>query len=985
MRRHPDLDQAVALTHRPLPAQRRAIEAPLGPVLVIAGPGAGKTYCLIQRISHLARVHRIPAQRICAVTFTNKAAEEIAGRLRDTLDREGEAVTRGTLHWLCAGILRDHPAPVGLRPGFGIADEPYQLSVLARLGVWKKRRRQILTLFGRRRLQGRELHGRDEQLFQRYIGALRDRNVVDFDDLIGLTDELLLRDAAAAREIAGQWDYVLVDEGQDLDPTQYAILKRLAAGHRNLFVVGDDEQSIFSWRGAEPAVLRRFQDEFGIAEPIVLDKNRRCSHQIFETARRLVAENPSLFAKELSADRGSEHEVLAYSFPDDDREAAWILADLAADRARTGRSFGEYALLYRTHEVGSRLEQRFLRAGVPCRLAHGRAVADDEVIAHVTACVRLMLEPDDAAAQDALAGLVLPEQLLEQLRTEAMAGGVVDSVRAYARKAPRGDPDAKKAWRLVYQVENLAALRRSHTTLAGVVPALLVQRVGKYQNVLEERYQELIDPAQHPEASRLAERLAGALAADGRIWLAPARGVEVPLRGMLLATGYAGARYLDRDAQPQLADLQISPDDAGAGGLAVTAFKALQLLHARDFEAGFGDYVAFDLETTDLDADICDIVELGAVRVRNGEPVDEFRALLKGARHISPRATAVHGYRDEDVQDAPPLADVWPEFLRFVGRDVLVAHNAQEFDVPVLRRAARGLEGLERLTFFDTYPLARSLWHDSARLGDLALRFGIDSGRAHHALDDARTLARVFTRLGQQRLKRARTATLTNLLDYVGLGIALETGAGGAEEAEEAGDRPALFEVAAPFALGRYSECLEWYVQERERLARADLPALDQVIERLGGRGRMERLRAEPDPVRRYPAAMARLEALMEASGADTLDESIRQFLERVALSTSEGPEVAPDRVNLLTLHATKGLEFDCVYVVGAEDGQLPGARPGREVMRHEVEEARRLLYVGMTRARDRLVLTRAFERGGLPGGGNRLLDEMGLKPVYVE
>jgi len=969
---------------RPLPAQRRAIEAPLGPLLVIAGPGAGKTYCLIQRIAHLIRVHRIPPQRICAVTFTNKAAEEIAGRLRETLDHDAEAVTRGTLHWLCAGILRDHAKAAGLRPGFGIADEPYQLSVLARLGVWKKRRRQLLTLFGRRRLQGRPLHGRDEQLFQRYVGALRERNMVDFDDLIGLTDELFQRRPAVADQVAGRWDYVLVDEGQDLDPTQYAILKRLASGHRNLFVVGDDEQSIFSWRGAEPAVLRRFQEEFGLTAPIVLDKNRRCSHQIFETARRLVAGNPNLFEKALSAERSSEHEVLAYGFTDPAAEANWILADLAADRARSGRSFGGYAVLYRTHEVGAELEQRFLRAAVPCRLAHGRALADDEVIAHVTACVRLMLDPDDPVAQEALAALVLPEQLLEQLRAEGAQSGFVAAVRVFARKAPRSDPDTKKAWRFVYQVENLAALRQAHATLAGVVPELLVQRVGKYRNVLEERYEELTDPAAHAQACRLAQRLAGALAADGRMWLAPARGVEVALRGMLLAAGYPGVGYLDRDAAPQLADVQVTPDDAGTGGLAVTVFKALQLLHARDFESGFKNYVAFDLETTDLDADICDIVELGAVRVRDGQPVEEFRTLLKGARPISPRATAVHGYRDEDVVEAPALADVWPRFLAFVGRDVLVAHNAQEFDVPVLRRAARGLERLDRLTFFDTYPLARSLWRDSARLGDLALRFGIEAGRAHHALDDARTLAQVFSRLGQQRLKRARTATLTNLLDYVGLGLALETGIEGIDGIGT-GDRTALFEVASSFALGRYSECLEWYAQERERFARGDLPALDQVIERLGGRERMERLRAEPDPARRYPAAMARLEALMEASAADTLEEAIRRFLERVALSTSEGPDVAPDRVNLLTLHATKGLEFDCVYVVGAEDGQLPGGRPGHEVMRGEIEESRRLLYVGMTRARDRLVLTRTRERGGLPGGGNRFLDEMALKPVYVD
>jgi superfamily I DNA/RNA helicase len=195
-----------------------------------------------------------------------------------------------------------------------------------------------------------------------------------------------------------------------------------------------------------------------------------------------------------------------------------------------------------------------------------------------------------------------------------------------------------------------------------------------------------------------------------------------------------------------------------------------------------------------------------------------------------------------------------------------------------------------------------------------------------------------------------------------------------------------LFDLAAGYTLGRFTECLEVYQSERERLGAAGLPTVEEVIACFpGGQRRREQLRAEPDPARRYPASMARLDALLKDSEAATLEEGIRRLLERVTLSTSEGPEVAPDRVNLLTLHATKGLEFDCVYVVGVEDGQLPGLKPGREVMRHEVEEARRLLYVGMTRARDRLVLTRARERRGVPGGGNRFLDEMGLRALTPE
>jgi superfamily I DNA/RNA helicase len=964
---------------RPLPAQRRAIEAPLGPTLVIAGPGAGKTFCLIHRIEHLIKVHRVPPHAICAVTFTNKAAEEIAQRLQAVLDHAADTVTRGTLHWLCAGILRDYPEAAGLRPGFGIADEQYQLSVLARLGVWKKRRKQLLTLFGRWRLQQHRPTPEDERIFQRYIAALRQRNVVDFDDLIGLTDQLFQRHPEVADQVASRWTYVLVDEGQDLDPTQYAVLKRLAQGHRNLFVVGDDEQSIFTWRGAAPEILRRFQDEFAIGEPIVLDRNRRCSHQIFETARRLLAANPSLFDKQLSADRTSPHEVRAFGFADEMDEAEWILKDLRADAERWGRSWGDYALLYRTHADGDVLEQHFVAAGVPCRLAAGRAAGEDEVIGHVAACLRLMLDPDDPVAQEALALRVLPEPLVEQLRSEA-ADGLVAAVRGFARRGSRADPDTRRAWRFIRQIENLQALRRAHTTLKSVVPQLLVQRVGKYKNVLEERYDELTDPAEHAAARRLADRLKAALAADGRIWLKPAGGVETALRGMLLAQGYSGVGYLTPGAELLLGDLELGPEDAGPGGLALTLFKALQLVHSADLAPGFADYVAFDLETTDLDSEICDVVELAAVRVRGGEPVDQFQVLVRGERRISPRATAVHGYTDQDVIGAPGLSQVWPDFVAFAGHDVLVAHNGQRFDVPVLRRLAGHLPGFDALTFFDTYPLAKSLFRDSARLGDLATRLQVEAGRAHHALDDARTLAGVFAQLSRKQMVRARTASLTNLLDYLGLGLALEP------DARRDGEGAVLFDIAAAYTLGRYTECLEVYRAERERLGAAGLPTVEEVVARFpGGQRRLEQLRTQPDPARRYPTSMARLDALLKDSEGATLDEGIRRLLERVTLSTSEGPEVAPDRVNLLTLHATKGLEFDCVYVAGVEDGQLPGLRPGRETMRHEVEEARRLLYVGMTRARDRLVLTRARERRGVPSGGNRFLDEMGLKAVTPE
>jgi superfamily I DNA/RNA helicase len=218
---------------------------------------------------------------------------------------------------------------------------------------------------------------------------------------------------------------------------------------------------------------------------------------------------------------------------------------------------------------------------------------------------------------------------------------------------------------------------------------------------------------------------------------------------------------------------------------------------------------------------------------------------------------------------------------------------------------------------------------------------------------------------------------LVSVLDYLGLALALEPRT---QEGVGSGERDVLFKIAHRYTLGRYSDALAFYEMERDRAGGVAAPPVDEVIQRLGGRALMTRLRAEPDPAQRYPAAVARLRALMdEPSPPGPLDESIDRLLERVALSTSDGIAVAPDRVNLLTLHSTKGLEFSSVYIVGVEDYQIPGYRESTENRQAEIQEARRLLYVGMTRARQRLVLTRVERRFGMDAGGSSFLEAMEL------
>jgi superfamily I DNA/RNA helicase/DNA polymerase III epsilon subunit-like protein len=963
------------MSFEPTFQQRRAIESPLGPVLVLAGPGAGKTYCLICRIQHLIQRFDLEPRRILAVTFTNMAAEEIASRLHESSGPGRERVTRGTLHALCFKILRDFAARCGLRSGFGIADQDYQLSLLKRLRVPEKRRAELLSRFGLYRLQGRPLGERALELLARYQERLRAHNLVDFDDLVVLTERLLRTDPAAAAELRARWDYLLIDEFQDLSPVQYGVLRHLAETHRNIFGVGDDEQSIFSWAGSDPHIIQRFRDDFDLGQPIVLDQNCRCSVQIFESAKRLIACNPRLFEKRIEAVRNSVFDVVVQTFKTEQEEAEWLIEDVLRDREESGLGWGDYALLYRSHRLGRYLEESLVRAGIPCRLAQGHALGDDKIVRWVLSSLQVIQAPEDPIRLGILAAHALPPAVRQEVQRAFVKGkDLVANLRIFAASRSRGDADSRRVWRLIYHLENLRGMARSHHSLAGLVDELLTRPIGIGRNPLEERHHDLSDPVSYPGAAFLASQLNRAVALRQRVWVEAADGLDIPLVAMLRAGGITDVRRVLAGDQPGDSDLVLRVGD-GTGGWALRLFKALQLVHTASLKSDFDDFVAFDIETSDFDIETCEIVEIAAVRVRKRMVVERFHSMVACCRPITRRATEVHGYTDADLCLAPSLAEVWTRFRAFVGDDILIAHNGQEFDVPVLRRVCEGLFGLDDLVFYDTLPLARSLIDGSARLTELALRFNVEIGRAHHAFDDAYMLAGIVPALNELRMRRARRISSINLLDQLGLAMALEVNPAPSEE------EGVFREISRPFTLGRYSDCLESYALELSQ-SQPGAPSLEEVVERLGGRALMERLRAERPVAERYPVAIERLRALVQSSTGMTLFQQIDDLLSRAALSTSAGAETDPNRVNLLTLHSTKGLEFSRVYVVGVENHQLPGWKVLEENAEEEIQEARRLLYVGMTRAKDRLVLTRADRRSGVGMGGSLFLTEAGLLEV---
>jgi DNA polymerase III epsilon subunit-like protein len=469
---------------------------------------------------------------------------------------------------------------------------------------------------------------------------------------------------------------------------------------------------------------------------------------------------------------------------------------------------------------------------------------------------------------------------------------------------------------------------------------------------------------------RLTARLRAARDRHAEIWMPRMGGIEIALKGMLGSLGFT----VRLAGEPGADCVRIGPDDVPSVGIALGVFKAVQLLEMTDAAAAFTDFTAVDLETTDRDTSTCEVLEIAAVRVRGGKIVAKFDSLVKPRGPIAPGATETHGIRAVDVATASPFEDIWPKVRAFCGDDVIVAHNGYEFDFRILSRVVRAMGKRFDLCTYDTLPLARDLYPTSRKLVDLARNFGIPTGRSHRALDDTLTLARIVLALDEVKRSRARKTALVNLLDQLGIALALS------DEESLCAEARMFRQITRAFALGRYSTCLEMY--EHEQGDDITIPAADELIDRLGGAALMIKIRADRTADERYPAAMLRLRRLIAEIPEVPLHEQLALFLQRAVLSRWDGHEPDRARVNLLTLHSTKGLEFSRVYVVGVEDAQLPGGSPSAGPKADEIEEARRLLYVGMTRTKERLVLTRSAMRGGKPTRGHQFLDEMGLSPV---
>ncbi len=396
------------------PQQCQAVTAPDGPLLVLAGPGSGKTRVLTHRAAYLVTQQNVYPWRIMAVTFTNKAAREMRDRLVELLgaSRAGELML-GTFHAICARILRREASNVGINRDYVIFDTSDQLNVaqqaIRELNLDDKKYRPTAILNAISRAKN-ELIGPQEytpqsyyeevvrRVYERYQAILRANNAFDFDDLIMAVTHLFDERAEVLKRYQERYRYVMVDEFQDTNMAQYVLVLQLTGHHRNVFAVADEDQSIYRWRGADYRNIARLRDDFEDLTQIVLEQNYRSTQTILDAGRAVIRHNPNRVDKALFTDRGHGPQIVIFEAFDEDEEARYVVEQIISLQQHGLARYGDCAVMYRTNAQSRALEDAFIRAGLPYKLVGATRFYARREIKDVLAHLRLVHNPTDSVS-----------------------------------------------------------------------------------------------------------------------------------------------------------------------------------------------------------------------------------------------------------------------------------------------------------------------------------------------------------------------------------------------------------------------------------------------------------------------------------------------------------------------------------------------------------------------------------------------------------
>ncbi len=510
------------------PPQRQAVLHTEGPLLVLAGAGSGKTRVIVEKIAHLVSSGRYPARRIAAITFTNKSAKEMRERVARRLKGDaGEGLTISTFHALGLKIVQLECTKLGLKRGFSVFDADDAMAQFKDLMASAKPDaiQASMALVSRAKNAGlspeqalevakstRELEA--ARLYARYQARLASFNAVDFDDLIRLPVQLLESDEEARDAWRERIGYLLVDEAQDSNDAQYRLLRAIAGEAGQFTCVGDDDQSIYAWRGANPDNLLQMGEDYPALEIIKLEQNYRCSNRVLRAANHLIAHNPHAHLKTLWSDAADGERVRVWECRDSEHEAEKVAAEIHFLHTARNAPWSDFCILFRGNHQSRLLEKALQLLRIPYHLSGGTAFLERAEVKDALAWLRLLVNPDDDTAflravqspkrevgQTTLAKLAeLAREAHLPLSRAAESVGMLKQLPPRAANALHGFTDIVHALRAESHNKSAADLVRSLTQRSGLDAAIKAQ--SKNEQIYRLRAGNLEELAQWFEGAR---------------------------------------------------------------------------------------------------------------------------------------------------------------------------------------------------------------------------------------------------------------------------------------------------------------------------------------------------------------------------------------------------------------------------------------------------------------------------------------------------
>ena len=1002
--------------------QREAVTHKKGPLLVIAGPGTGKTRVITHRIAYLIREHGINAANILAITFTNKAAQEMQERVNSEIgEPHGSNIKVSTFHAFCVNVLRKHALRIGLSENFTIFDQELQDEILTEsvralnlntddyppwllrniLSDAKCKSQNPIDAVDATDIYDPETTENIRSVLRTYQDRLAAYDALDFDDLLVKTVELFEQVEDVQQDYHKAIAHILVDEFHDVNSVQYRLLQLLCAPpDHNLMVVADEDQSIYSWRGSNPAYIDAFKTDYNPRE-LALDDHYRCSEKILRAAEEVISRNTERQKQHtLRTHKDAGRDIFHYTFDTPMGEACNLIKVIQSLVTQRNYSYRDIAIFYRTHRLANVLEEQLLREHIPFQRIQPTNSFAEGNSKGILAYLRFI---QWQLPQDLEAAINFPETCIDDLtwvrlkwlaqREDVAFVELLKNIEAYPEDVgPLTRRNVREFWthleRLSTEIEGervdqiivklFDTLERSRTPyraeeLEVIEKQTELPNLVTAQDVLYSALT-LGEPVQitashgideYSAAHIIYQTLETYLNHTPQLQLLPPEGNRPKSNenGVHLLIGdFEHIEESARDARTLLIGTSdiASPDviHLEAEGIhSITTLKLCQRLVNRFETPNMADMVVYDLETTGLNPNTAEIVEIAAHRLSPiGDEVDRYYRLIRPpGGHIPESARRVHGIDTETVKTAPGIEMVLPEFLGFIQGRILIGHNVAEYDNPILARDLRRyLKRDLSAPHYDTLATARRLFpRQRCSISALAEKFEIEHGRLHSAIEDVRVNREIFKELIRIDAHKREAKSLPELLPFVGLGILAKT---------EADTRPreALTETDT------FLNVAKRFVQTHNVGPLKNLP-LDPT-EAAQARAHMETLQGAT--VREFPEDVdwqhRRIQFMNAVLHFELISDEHRliDFLDYQKLLTNiDELDDKTEQLTLMTLHAAKGTEFPVVIIIGMEEGSFPMWR--QNTTEAELEEERRLFYVGMTRAQAQLYLSSVTYRFG--------------------